>query len=75
MVIHTLYIVIDDTPISTIIFEVDLSENLELHKPMIPHFLALDVGVKISQAQLCTSIRGCFATFLVKNTLFEGEVS
>ena len=42
---------------------------------MIPHFLALDVGVKISQAQLCTSIRGCHATFLVKNTLFKGEVA
>ena len=41
---------------------------------MIPHFLALDVGVKISQAQLCTSIRDCHATFLVKNTLFKGEV-
>ena len=42
---------------------------------MIPHFLALDVGVIISQAQLCTSIRGCHATFLVKNTLFKGEVA
>ena len=42
---------------------------------MIPHFLALDVGVKISQAQLCTYIRDCHATFLVKNTLFKGEVA
>ena len=50
-------------------------EPLELHEQMIPHFLALDVGVKISQAQLCTSIRDCHATFLVKNTLFKGEVA
>ena len=49
-------------------------EPLELHKQMIPHFLALDVRVIIFQAQLCTSIRGCHATFLVKNTLFKGEV-
>ena len=42
---------------------------------MIPHLLALDVGVKICQAQLCTSIRGCHATFLVKNTLFKEEVA
>ena len=50
-------------------------EPLKLHKQMIPHFLALDVGVKICQAQLCSSIRGCHATFLVKNTLFKGEVA
>ena len=50
-------------------------EPLELRKQMIPHFLALDVGLKISQAQLCSSIRGCHATFLVKNTLFKGEVA
>ena len=42
---------------------------------MIPLFLALDVGVKISQAQLCTSIRDCHTIFLVKNTLFKGEVA
>ena len=48
---------------------------LELHKQMIPHFLALDVGVVISQAQLCTFIRGCHATFLVKNTLFKGKLA
>ena len=41
---------------------------------MIPYFLALDVGVKICQAQRCSSIRGCHAIFLVKNTLFKGEV-
>ena len=50
-------------------------EPLKLHKQMIPHFLALDVGFKISQAQLCSSIRGCHATFLVKNTLFKEEVA
>ena len=49
-------------------------ESLELHKKMIPHFFALDVGLKIAQAQLCSSIRGCHPTFLVKNTLFKGEV-
>ena len=42
---------------------------------MIPHFIALDVGFKISQAQVCTSFRGCHATFLVKKTLFKGEVA
>ena len=42
---------------------------------MIPHFLVLDVGVKICQAHLCSSIKGCHATFLVKNTLFKGEVA
>ena len=42
---------------------------------MIPHFVALDVGSKISQAQLCSSIRGCHATFLLKNTLFKEEVA
>ena len=50
-------------------------EPLELQKQMIPHFLALDVWLKISQAQLCSSIRGCHANFLVKNTLFKGEVA
>ena len=50
-------------------------EPLKLHKQMIPHLLALDVGVKICQAQLCSSIRGCHATFLVKNTLFKEEVA
>ena len=42
---------------------------------MIPHFLALDVNGNISQAQLCSSIRGCHATFQVKNTLFKREVA
>ena len=50
-------------------------EPLKLHKQMIPHLLALDVGVKICQAQLCSFIRGCHATFLVKNTLFKEEVA
>ena len=50
-------------------------ELLKLHKQMIPHFLALDVGVKMCQAQLGSSIRDCHATFLVKNTLFKGEVA
>ena len=50
-------------------------EPLELHKQMIPHFLVLDVGIIISQAQLCTSIRDCHATFLLKNTLFKREVA
>ena len=49
-------------------------EPLKLHKQMIPHLLALDVGIKICQAQLCSSIRGCHATFFLKNTLFKGEV-
>ena len=42
---------------------------------MIPHFLAFDVGVKICQAQLFSFIRSCHTTFLVKNTLFKGEVA
>ena len=50
-------------------------EPFKLHKQMISHLLALDVGVKIWQALLYTSIRGCHATFLVKNTLFKGEVA
>ena len=50
-------------------------EPLKLHKQMIPHFLALDVGVKICQEQLCSSIRDDHATFLVKNTLFKEEVA
>ena len=50
-------------------------EPLKLHKQMIPHFLPLDVGVKLCQTQLCSFISGCHATFLVKNTLFKGEVA
>ena len=46
-------------------------EPLKLHKQMISHFLALDIGVKICQDELCSSIRGYQATFLVKNTLFK----
>ena len=49
-------------------------DPLELCKQMIPPFLTLDVGLKISQAHFCYSIRDCQATFLVKNTLFKGEV-
>ena len=50
-------------------------EPLKLHKQMIPHFLALGVGVKIYQGQLYSSIRDDHATFLVKNTLFKEEVA
>ena len=50
-------------------------EPLKLRKQIIPHFLALDVGLKISQAQHCSSIRDCHSTSLVKNTLFKGEVA
>ena len=45
-------------------------EPLELHKQMVPHFLAVEFGIEISQAQLCIFIRGCHATFLVKSVLF-----
>jgi len=63
-------------PISTFCLEVDLSENhLSYIKKMIPHFLVLDVDIKIYQAQLSTSIRGCHVTFLVKNTLLKKEVT
>ena len=41
---------------------------------MITHFSALDVWLKISQAQLCSFIRDCHATFLVKTTFFKEEV-
>ena len=51
------------------------SEPVELHKQIIPHFLALDVGIKICQEQLCSSIRDDHATFLVKNTLSKEEVA
>ena len=50
-------------------------EPLKLHKQIIPHFVALDVGYKICQEQLPSFIRGCHATFLLKNTLFKGEVA
>ena len=50
-------------------------EPLKLHKKTLPHSLALDVGLKISQAQLCSSIRDDHTTFLVKNTLFKEEVA
>ena len=50
-------------------------EPVELNKQMIPHFLALDIGVKICQEQLCSSIRDDHATFLVKNTLSKEEVA
>ena len=42
---------------------------------MIPHFVALDVWLKISQAHWFSFIRGCHATFLLKNTLFKEEVA
>ena len=44
-------------------------------EPLELCILAPDVGLKISQAQLCSSIRDCHATFLVKNTIFKGEVA
>ena len=50
-------------------------ELLKLHKQMISHFVALDVGYIICQVQLCNCIRGCHATFLLKNTLFKEEVA
>ena len=46
-----------------------------LDKQMIPHLNALDVGAKICQEELCSSIRDDHATFLVKNTLFKEEVA
>ena len=50
-------------------------EPLKLGKQMIPHFVALDVGSKICQVQQYSSIRGCHKTFLLKSTLFKGEVA
>ena len=50
------------------------SKVMIVERQTIPNFLALDVGVKIYQAQLCSSIKGCHATYLIKNTLFKGEV-
>ena len=50
-------------------------EPLKLHKQMIPHCVALDVSYIIFQVRLCSCIRGCHATFLLKNTLFKGEVA
>ena len=50
-------------------------EPLMLDKQMIPHFKGLEVGSKISQAQLCSSFRDDYTTFLVKNTLFKEEVA
>ena len=46
-----------------------------LDKQMIPHFKPLNVDSKISQGQLCSSIKDDHATFLVKNTLFKEEVA
>ena len=46
-------------------------EPLKLHKQMILQLLALDIRLKISQVQLCSFIRGCHTTSLVKNTLFK----
>ena len=42
---------------------------------MILPFVALDVGFKVSQAQLSSFIRGCHATFLLKNALFKEKVA
>ena len=49
-------------------------ELLMLDKQMILHLKALDVGVKMCQEQLCSSIRDDRATFLVRNTLIKEEV-
>ena len=46
-----------------------------LDKQMIPHLKGLDIGVKICQEQLCSSISDDHATFLVKDTLFKEEVA
>ena len=46
-----------------------------LEKQMIPQYKAQAVASKISQVQLCSSIRDYHATFLVKNTLFKEEVA
>ena len=45
-------------------------EPLMLGKQMIPHLKALDVGAKICQEELCSSIRDNHATYLVKDILF-----
>ena len=50
-------------------------EPLMLYKQMIPHFKGVDVGSKIYQEQLCSSIRDDHATFLVKSALFKEEVA
>ena len=50
-------------------------EPLKLGKQIIPHFVSLDVGSKICQVQQYSSIRGCHTTFLLRNTLFKGEVA
>ena len=42
---------------------------------MIPHLKGLDVGVKICQEQLRSSIRDDYANFLVKITFFKEEVA
>ena len=41
----------------------------------IPHLNALAGGSKIPGEQLSSFFRGCHTTFLVKNTLFKGEVA
>ena len=50
-------------------------EPLKLGKQIIPHFVALDVDSKICQVQQYNSIRSCHTTFLLKSTLFKGEVA
>jgi len=49
-------------------------EPLKLCKQMISHYVALDVGSKICQVQLCSSIMSCHRTFVLKSTLFKGKV-
>ena len=63
------------TPSSISIWRGFDREPLKLQKQMIPHFLALDVGVKLCQAQLCSFFMGCHATFLLKKILFKEEVA
>ena len=46
-----------------------------LDKQMITYLKGLDVGVKICQEQICSSIRDDHATVLVKNTLSKEEVA
>ena len=73
--IYTLYGNWSNTHFHLLLYSRFAWEPLELREQLIPHFLALDVGLKKSQAQLCSPIMGCHATFLVKNTLFKGEVA
>ena len=50
-------------------------EPLMLEPHMIPYLKALDVGSRICQEQVCSSIWDNHATFLIKNTLLKEEVT